>query len=103
MGLSVSGTSETVTATAKATGTIFDDDVAPAVTIADASADEGDKLKFTVMLDKPVWGGLTVTPSFTDVTPGVTDAEARKGIDYTENTKPITFKGTRGEDAAPSR
>ena len=102
VGLSVSGTSETVTAPVRATGTIFDDDVAPAVTIADAEADEGDKLKFTVTLDKPVWGGLTVTPSFTDVTPGVTDAAARKGTDYEEKTKliTITFKGTRGETQA---
>ena len=97
--LAVSGTSETVTAPATATGTIFDDDVAPAVTIADARADEGDKLKFTVTLDKPVPLGLTVTPSFTDVTPRVTDAEARKGTDYTENTAPIPFKGYEGRDA----
>ena len=97
VGLSVSGTSETVTAPVTATGTIFDDDVAPAVTIADASADEGDQLRFTVTLDKPVPGGLTVTPSFTDVTPSVTDVTARKGTDYEENTKPISFEGTRGE------
>ena len=89
VGLSVSGTSETVAAVT-ATGTIFDDDGAPAVTIADAAADEGDQLAFTVTLDKPVWGGFTVTPSFTDGT-------TTKGTDYTENTAALTFAGTRGE------
>ena len=89
VGLSVSGTSETVAAVT-ATGLIFDDDGAPAVTIADASASEGESMTFTVTLDKPVWGGLTVTPNFTDGT-------ATKGTDYTENTAAMTFAGTRGE------
>ncbi len=90
--LSVSGTTATVTATDTATGTIVDDDVpsTPAVTIADTSADEGDGLTFTVTLDRAVAGGLTVTPSFTDVT-------ATKGADYTENTAGIRFAGTAGE------
>ena len=89
VGLTVSGTTATVTATDTATGTINDDDSA-AVTIADASADEGDSLTFTVTLDKAVAGGLTVTPSFTDVT-------ATEGTDYTENTAALTFAGTAGE------
>ncbi len=89
VGLAVSGTQETVTATSTATGTILDDE-APAVTIADASAAEGDSLTFTVTLDKAVAGGFTVTPSFTDVT-------ATKGTDYTENTAALTFAGTAGE------
>ena len=91
--LTVSGTSAaTVTATDTATGTILDDDVpaTPAVTIADTSASEGDGLTFTVTLDRAVAGGLTVTPSFTDVT-------ATKGADYTENTAGIRFAGTAGE------
>ena len=71
------------------TGTIDDDDAA-AVTIADAGAYEGAQITFTVRLDKAVPGGLTVTPSFTDVT-------ATKGTDYTENTAAITFAGTAGE------
>ena len=89
VGLTVSGTSATVTATDTATGTITDDDSA-AVTIADASANEGDALSFTVTLDKAVAGGLKVTPSFTDVT-------ATEGTDYTENTAVLTFAGTAGE------
>ena len=87
--LAVSGTTAPVTATDTATGTITDDDYA-AVTIADASANEGDALTFTVTLDKAVSGGLTVTPGFTDVT-------ATKDTDYTENTTALTFAGTAGE------
>ena len=96
VGLTVSGTSETVTATDTATGTITDDDgeaeggTAPAVTVADASAAEGDSITFTVTLDEEVSGGLTVTPSFTDGT-------AAKGTDYTENTAGLRFTGTAGE------
>ena len=94
--LAVSNTTETVTATDTAKGTILDDD-APALTIgdgsagsADVSASEGDSMTFTVRLDKAVQGGLTVTPSFTDVT-------ATEGTDYTENTTALTFAGTAGE------
>ncbi|MCY4025383.1 MAG: hypothetical protein OXH75_03605 [Acidobacteria bacterium] len=60
------------------------------VTIADASEAEGDSLTFTVTLDNAVSGGLTVTPSFTDVT-------ATEGTDYTANTAALTFTGTAGE------
>ena len=97
--LAVSGTSKTVTATDSATGTITDDDddpqdtgrvATPEVTVADASADEGDSMTFTVTLDKAVSGGLTVTPSFTDGT-------ATKGVDYTENTRGLGFAGNAGE------
>ena len=49
------------------TGTIEDDDT-PTLTVTDALAIEGDSLSFTVTLDNAVSGGLTVTPSFTDVT-----------------------------------
>ena len=80
---------DNVIATDTATGTITDDDNA-AVTIADASANEGDAITFTVRLDKAVVGGLTVTPDFTDGT-------ATKGTDYTENTAALTFAGTAGE------
>ena len=95
VGLTVSGTSASVTATDTATGTITNDDSTPVpdpagVTIADAKADEGDAISFTVTLDKAVSGGLTVTPSFTDGT-------ATKGTDYTENTTALTFTGTAGE------
>ncbi len=57
VGLAVSGTTLTVTATDTAVGTITNDDSAE-VTIADASASEGDTLSFTVTLDKAVAGGL---------------------------------------------
>ena len=87
--LSVSGTSATVTATDTATGTILNDDT-PTLTIADASADEGDAITFTVTLDKAVSGGMTVTPNFTDAT-------AEKATDYTENTAGLAFAGTAGE------
>ncbi|MDE2906818.1 MAG: hypothetical protein OXQ28_12140, partial [Acidobacteriota bacterium] len=91
VGLTVSDTSASVTATDTATGTITDDDGALAeVTIADVSAAEGDSLTFTVTLDNAVTGGLTVTPSFTDVT-------ATEGTDYTENTTGLTFAGNAGE------
>ncbi|MYC82380.1 MAG: hypothetical protein F4X19_09855, partial [Acidobacteria bacterium] len=90
VGLAVSGTAETVTATSRATGTITDDDGSAAVTIADASANEGDAITFVVTLDKAVSGGLTVTPSYTDGT-------ATSGTDYTENTAALTFTGTAGE------
>ena len=92
VGLSVSGTSLSVSASDTGTGTINDDDVAAvpaAVTVNDASADEGDSLTFTVTLDTAVQGGLTVTPSFTD---GTAD-----GTDYTKNTTPLTFTGTANE------
>ena len=88
--LSVSDAPAGVTAGSPATGTITDDDV-PAVTIADASAGEGDPITFTVRLDKAVSGGLTVTPSFSDGT-------ATQGTDYTENTAGLSFTGTAGEE-----
>ena len=100
VGLAVSGTSHSVTATDTATGTITNDDndnndnnepvIPAAVSIGDASASEGDAITFTVMLDKAVEGGLTVTPSFSDGT-------ATKGTDYTENTTALSFSGTAGE------
>ena len=87
--LTVSGTTLTVTATDTATGTIEDDDRA-AVTVEDVSASEGESMTFTVTLDKAVQGGLTVTPSFTDVS-------AEEGTDYDENTSALSFTGTAGE------
>ena len=73
----------------RGTGTIIDDDSAT-VTVADASADEGDAMTFTVTLDKAVQGGLTATPGFTDGT-------ATKTTDYTENPAGISFVGNAGE------
>ena len=87
--LSVSGTSLSITATDTGTGTINNDDSA-AVTIADANADEGNNISFTVTLDTAVQGGLKVTPGFTDGT-------ATEGTDYDENTTALSFTGTKGE------
>ena len=89
VGLTVSGTTQSVTATDTGTGTINNDDSA-AVNINNASASEGDDMTFTVTLDKAVQGGLTVTPSFTDGT-------AVEGTDYEENTTALSFTGTAGE------
>ena len=87
--LSVSNAPDGVTAGDPATGTITDDDNAT-VTIADASAVEGESLTFTVRLNQAVSGGLTVTPSFGGGT-------ATQGTDYTANATPISFTGTAGE------
>ena len=66
------------------------DATAPTVVVREASATEGDALTFTVLLDREVSGGLTVTPTFTDGT-------ATEGIDYTKNNVDLTFVGTAGE------
>ena len=87
--LAVSGTTLSITATDTGAGTI-DNDESAAVTINDASADEGESLTFTVTLDTAVQGGLTVTPGFNDVT-------AVEGTDYDENTAALNFKGAKGE------
>ncbi len=62
---------------------------AAAVTIANASADEGDAMTFTITLDKAVNGGFTVTPSYTNGTAASTD--------YNANTTGIAFAGRAGE------
>ena len=89
VGLTVSGTSHSITATDTGTGTINNDDSAT-VTIDDASAKEGNDITFTVTLDKAVQGGLKVTPSYTDGT-------ATEGTDYDENTTALTLTGTANE------
>ena len=88
VGLTVSGTTHSVTASDTGTGTINNDDSAT-VTVNDAEADEGDDITFTVTLSAAVQGGLTVTPGYTNVT-------AADG-DYTENTTALTFDGTADE------
>ena len=54
VGLTVSGTSLSITATH--TGTVNNDDSA-AVTVNDANADEGDDITFTVTWTRPCRGG----------------------------------------------
>ena len=89
VGLTVSGTTLTITSTDTGTGTINNDD-ATTVTIDNADADEGGDITFTVTLSEAVQDGLTVTPGFTDVT-------AVEGTDYDENTAALDFSGTKGE------
>ena len=89
VGLSVSDAPSGVTSTDTGTGTINNDD-GTTVTVSDANADEGESMTFTVTLSKAVQGGLTVTPSYTDVT-------ADKSADYTGNTTALTFTGTANE------
>ena len=71
------------------TGTITDDDVGPKVTVANASASEGDAITFTITLDQAVSGGFTATPTYTNGTTAATD--------YTTNTTGISFTGTANE------
>ena len=87
VGMSVSNAPSGITSSDTGTGTINNDDSAT-VTINDANADEGDDITFTVTLSEAVQGGLTVTPSFTDVS-------AVEGTDYDENTTALTFTGTK--------
>ena len=88
VGLTVSGTTHSVTASDTGTGTINNDDAAT-VTVNDAEADEGESMTFTVTLSAAVQGGLTVTPSYTDVTTA--------SGDYTANTTALSFTGTANE------
>ena len=88
VGLSVSGTTLSVTDTDVGTGTINNDDGAT-VTVNDTSASEGESMTFRVTLGAAVQGGLTVTPGYTNVTAASTD--------YTKNTTGISFSGTKGE------
>ena len=90
VGLTVSGTTLSITATDTGTGTINNDDSA-AVTVNDANADEGDGMTFTVTLSEAVQDGLTVTPGFTDVT-----AVERYGL-HGKSTTALSFTGTKGE------
>ena len=88
VGLTVSKAPSGITSTDTGTGTI-DNDESAAVTVNDASEDEGDTITFTVTLDNAVQGGLTVTPGYTNGT-------AATG-DYTANTAALTFAGTASE------
>ena len=99
VGLTVSGTSMTVTATDTAGGTIIDDDEGGDDEGAGRRAGprdhrrrgrRGEPLAFVVTLDQAVSGGLTVTPTFTDGT-------ASQETDYTPDATPLRFAGTAGE------
>ena len=62
------------------------------VTIVNADVVEGEALTFTVMLNRTVQGGLTVTPAYSGGT-------AEAGADYTENNNAIRFTRDRGRKA----
>ena len=66
------------------TGTIVDNDAAPAIAISDASATEGDNLSFTVSLSNPSAEEITIVLNATDV-------EATAGSDYTDGPYSITI------------
>ena len=75
--------------------------VSATLSIADASADEGQALSFAVTLNNAVPGGFTVTPTFTD---GVRLAgrdlsaiTANQGSDYGAGAQTLDFAGTAGE------
>ena len=69
-----------------ATGTIIDDDSSSVLSIADASADEGDSATFTVTLNPAVTNAVTVDYA-TSVETGDTAAQA----DFTANNGTLTF------------
>ena len=69
-----------------ATGTIIDDDSSSVLSIADASADEGDSATFTVTLNPAVTAEVTVDYA-TSVETGDTAAQA----DFTANNGTLTF------------
>ena len=57
------------TTSATGTGTIYDDDIAPELSVADAEAFEGSTVNFTVTLSAASGKTVTVVPSFRWVTP----------------------------------
>ena len=85
--IDVAGTSPGATVTGT-TVTLTDDGAELHVT--SARAEEGEGLTFTVTVDKPVPGGFTVTPGYTDGT-------ALAGIDYEPNNSPLKFSGATNE------
>ena len=71
-----------------AVGVIIDDDRAPAASVSDASADEGQDLQFTVTLDAASGRELTVNWGTRN---GVGAAGATAGSDYTAGSGMVTF------------
>lgn len=88
----LAGTTYAVVITDGATMTIINDDVA-AVTLADASGNEGDgPITVTATLDNAVQGGFTVDVSTADGTATIADS------DYTAiAAQTLSFAGTAGE------
>ena len=87
-------------ATDTGVGTIVDDEAGgggkggsgddSTVTIANASATEGEEITFTARLNRAVSGGLTVTPVYSE-------GAASAGDDFKPNGAAMTFTGTSGE------
>ena len=102
-GLTLSAPTNAVLADDTATGTIIDDDRHREISVADATAAEGEVLDFVVTLDEP-----TSLPATVDY--ATSDGTARAGDDYAPAQGTLTFPagGTRGtvsvaltEDDAP--
>jgi hypothetical protein len=94
--VSLSASNASVTDSDTGTGTINDNDMA-AVTVANASAAEGDDLTFTVTLDNPVAGGLTVDVTLTDVSATGGAAPLVSPEDYDNVVAQLSFAGMAGE------
>ena len=90
-GLTLSAPTNAVLADDTATGTIIDDDRHREISVADATAAEGEVLDFVVTLDEP-----TSLPATVDY--ATSDGTARAGDDYAPAQGTLTFPagGTRG-------
>ena len=88
--LTLSNPSAGVTLTdATATGTIIDDDVAPSLSVKDASGEEGNAVLFTVTLSAASSQEVTVTYD-TDIDTDAGDT-ATSGTDFTATSGTLTF------------
>ncbi len=89
--VALSNPTNATVADGEAIGTIADDDAAPALTIADAVADEGDRtIAFTVALG--VISSLEVTVDWE-----TSDGTAAAGEDYTASSGTLTFAPSQTE------
>ncbi|WP_197057322.1 Ig-like domain-containing protein, partial [Alistipes sp. ZOR0009] len=66
-----------------ATGTITNDDATPAISVADATAIEGDKLRFRITLDKVSDNEVSVNIGLQDITTSSSDYSALPSITVT--------------------
>jgi hypothetical protein len=94
--VSLSASHASVTDSDTGTGTINDNDMA-AVTVDNASAEEGEDLTFTVTLNNAVAGALTVDVTLTDVSATGGPAPLVAPEDYDNVVSQLTFGGTAGE------
>ena len=80
--VTLSNASDASIANGEATGTITDDEGTPTLTIADATATEGDAVEFTVTLSPAAAADVTVGYAATDGT-ATSDSGHADGADYT--------------------